>query len=48
VFDVLFVQISWTAPEVATPRVVARTAGLLTALGGLAAVAMVLGSPGVG
>ena len=34
------------APEVATPRVVARTAGLLTALGGLAAVALVLGSPG--
>jgi len=34
------------APEVATPRVVARTAGLLTSLGGLAAIALVLGSPG--
>ena len=34
------------APEVATPRVVARTAGLLTAMGGLAAMALVLGSPG--
>ncbi|MGY5886048.1 putative bifunctional diguanylate cyclase/phosphodiesterase [Modestobacter lacusdianchii] len=33
------------APEVATPRVVARTAGLLTALGGVAAVALVLGTP---
>ena len=33
-------------PEVATPRVVARTAGLLTAMGGLAAMALVLGSPG--
>ncbi|MGY1813302.1 putative bifunctional diguanylate cyclase/phosphodiesterase [Blastococcus sp. SYSU D00820] len=35
-----------TAPEVATPRVVARTAGLLSAVGGLAAVALVLGTPG--
>ncbi|MGY1884178.1 MULTISPECIES: putative bifunctional diguanylate cyclase/phosphodiesterase [unclassified Blastococcus] len=34
------------APEVATPRVVARTAGLLTALGGVAAVGLVLGTPG--
>lgn len=34
------------APELATPRVVARTAGLLTAVGGLAAVALVLGTPG--
>ncbi|MBJ7450785.1 MAG: bifunctional diguanylate cyclase/phosphodiesterase [Blastococcus sp.] len=34
------------APEVATPRVVARAAGLLTAMGGLAAMALVLGSPG--
>ena len=34
------------APEVATPRVVARSAGLLTALGGLAAAALVLGTPG--
>ena len=39
-------RISGMAPEVATPRVVARTAGLLTALGGLAAVALTLGSPG--
>ena len=39
-------QFSRMAPEVATPRVVARTAGLLTALGGLAAVALVLGTPG--
>ncbi|GAB3358343.1 putative bifunctional diguanylate cyclase/phosphodiesterase [Modestobacter lapidis] len=45
-FDVLGMRISWTAPEVATPRVIARTAGLLTALGGLAAVVLVLGSPG--
>ena len=34
------------APEAATPRVVARTAGLLTSMGGLAAVALVLGTPG--
>ena len=34
------------APEVATPRVVARTAGLLTAMGGLAGMALVVGSPG--
>ncbi|MGY2001668.1 putative bifunctional diguanylate cyclase/phosphodiesterase [Blastococcus sp. SYSU DS1024] len=34
------------APEVATPRVVARTAGLLTALGGVAAVGLVIGTPG--
>jgi diguanylate cyclase (GGDEF)-like protein len=40
------VRISRMAPEVATPRVVARTAGLLTALGGLAAIALVLGTPG--
>jgi diguanylate cyclase (GGDEF)-like protein len=39
-------RISRMAPEVATPRVVARTAGLLTAMGGLAAVALVLGTPG--
>ncbi|MCZ2859959.1 putative bifunctional diguanylate cyclase/phosphodiesterase [Blastococcus sp. VKM Ac-2987] len=39
-------QISRMAPEVATPRVVARTAGLLTTTGGLAAVALVLGTPG--
>ncbi|MGY1915892.1 putative bifunctional diguanylate cyclase/phosphodiesterase [Blastococcus sp. SYSU DS0973] len=39
-------QISRLAPEVATPRMVARTAGLLTATGGLAAVALVLGTPG--
>ena len=39
-------RISRMAPEVATPRVVARTAGLLTAMGGLAALALVLGSPG--
>ncbi|WP_249523151.1 putative bifunctional diguanylate cyclase/phosphodiesterase [Modestobacter marinus] len=38
-------RISGMAPEVATPRVVARTAGLLTALGGLAAVALVLATP---
>ncbi|MGY2128516.1 putative bifunctional diguanylate cyclase/phosphodiesterase [Blastococcus sp. SYSU DS0617] len=34
------------APDVATPRVVARTAGLLTTMGGLAAMSLVLGSPG--
>ncbi|MCA0146750.1 bifunctional diguanylate cyclase/phosphodiesterase [Blastococcus sp. LR1] len=34
------------APEVATPRVVARTTGLLTAMGGLAAIGLVLGTPG--
>ncbi|WP_347057413.1 hypothetical protein ABC795_11970 [Blastococcus sp. HT6-30] len=39
-------RISRMAPEVATPRMVARTAGLLTATGGLAAVALVLGTPG--
>jgi diguanylate cyclase (GGDEF)-like protein len=39
-------RISRMAPEVATPRVVARTAGLLTTMGGLAAVALVLGTPG--
>ncbi|WP_346619281.1 bifunctional diguanylate cyclase/phosphodiesterase [Blastococcus montanus] len=39
-------RISRMAPEVATPRVVARTGGLLTAMGGLAAIALVLGSPG--
>ncbi|MGY1842027.1 putative bifunctional diguanylate cyclase/phosphodiesterase [Modestobacter sp. SYSU DS0875] len=38
-------RISRMAPEVATPRVVARTAGLLTALGGVAAVLLVLTSP---
>ncbi|WP_269163672.1 putative bifunctional diguanylate cyclase/phosphodiesterase [Modestobacter sp. VKM Ac-2978] len=39
-------RIGRMAPELATPRVVARTAGLLTAVGGLAAVALVLGTPG--
>ncbi|TFV44848.1 bifunctional diguanylate cyclase/phosphodiesterase [Blastococcus sp. TF02A-35] len=39
-------QISRMAPELATPRLVARTAGLLTAMGGLAAVALLLGTPG--
>jgi diguanylate cyclase (GGDEF)-like protein len=39
-------RISRMAPEVATPRVVARTAGLLTAMGGVAAMALVVGSPG--
>ncbi|RBY88111.1 bifunctional diguanylate cyclase/phosphodiesterase [Blastococcus sp. TBT05-19] len=39
-------QIRRTAPELATPRVVARTAGLLTVMAGLAAVALVLGTPG--
>ncbi|MCF6509447.1 bifunctional diguanylate cyclase/phosphodiesterase [Blastococcus sp. MG754426] len=39
-------HISRMAPEVATPRVVARTAGLLTAMGGVAAVGLALGTPG--
>ncbi|MGY2082308.1 putative bifunctional diguanylate cyclase/phosphodiesterase [Blastococcus sp. SYSU DS0539] len=39
-------QISRMAPEMATPRVVARTAGLLTATGGLGAIALVIGTPG--
>jgi diguanylate cyclase (GGDEF)-like protein len=34
------------APEVATPRVVARTVGLLTAMGGFAAIALVLSTAG--
>jgi diguanylate cyclase (GGDEF)-like protein len=39
-------RISGMAPDVATPRVVARTAGLLTTMGGVAAIALVLGTPG--
>ncbi|NEK87668.1 bifunctional diguanylate cyclase/phosphodiesterase [Blastococcus saxobsidens] len=39
-------RISRMAPEVATPRLVARTSGFLTAMGGVAASALVLGTAG--
>ncbi|WP_104524609.1 putative bifunctional diguanylate cyclase/phosphodiesterase [Blastococcus atacamensis] len=39
-------RISRMAPELATPRMAARTAGLLTALGGVAGVGLLLGTPG--